>query len=199
MPGRNIVKVFDDKSYYHIYTRGVNKRAIFVTPEDYHFFLSLFKRYLSNSPTISGYRVKYPWYHSRLDLIAYCLMSNHVHLLIYQEDQAAMTEFMRSVLTSYTLYFNTTHKRVGPLFQSKYRAVKIDNEPYYQHISRYIHLNPQDWLNYPYSSLVHYRSRYSPEWLSREVVLSGYSNIGEYLNFLSLHKNLEQITYFTEK
>lgn len=149
-------------------------------------FLGLFKRYLSNKPCISKARRTYPWYGERLSLISYSLMTNHIHLFVHQQDQNALPEFMKSLLASYSMYFNKTHGRVGPLFQSKYRAVRIDNQSYFEHISRYIHLNPKDWKDYPYSSLVHYRSNNTPEWLNSSTVLEIFeNNISNYIAFLA--------------
>ena len=69
-------------------------------------------------------------------------MPNHIHLLVYQHQPQAMAQFMRSVLTSYSRYFNKRYKRSGSLFESRYKASLISDDAYLEHISRYIHLNP---------------------------------------------------------
>lgn len=183
MPGRNIVKQYAAEQFYHVYNRGVAKQAIFEDAPDYLVFLSLFKRYLSNQPAKTSARLPYPWYKQRLELIAYCLMPNHVHLLVYQNDEKALVEFMRSLMTSYSMYFNKKYERVGPVFQSRYRASRISSDPYLEHITRYIHLNPRQWQNYPYSSINYYRGQ-TAEWLQPQKVLDSFSSSKEYLSFL---------------
>jgi len=185
MPGKNIVKLYSADSYYHVYTRGANKQDVFKDEDDYVVFISLFKRYLSSSAQISTARVPYPNYHSNIDILVYCLMPNHIHLLLHQKEMDDLARFMRSLMTSYSMYFNRKYSHVGPVFQSRYKAILIENDAYYQHISRYIHLNPTNWIDYPYSSLVHYRSHNPPEWLNTKTVLEMFNdNIGEYLTFL---------------
>ncbi len=194
MPGRNTVKEYAPQSYYHVYTRGTHKQDVFLDDQDFSVFLGLLKRYLSEKPSTSAARVKYPWYHERLKVLCYCLMSNHVHLMLYQEDEKAIHVFMKSLLTSYGMYFNKKYDYVGPVFQSRYRAVRIDNQSYYEHISRYIHMNPKNWLEYPYSSLVHYRSSRSPEWLDTTTILNMFdNNIEQYMDFLSDYKDHKEL------
>ena len=171
MPGRNIVKQYVSEHYYHIYTRGVAKQAIFLDDQDYGYFLGLLKRYLSNKPALSTARVVYPWYGNRVDLVSYCLMPNHTHLLIFQHDERAIMELMRSLMTSYSMYFNLRYRRVGPVFQSRYRASIIDHQNYLEHISRYIHLNPDNWQTYEYSSLLYYSGHKTAEWLKPKTIL----------------------------
>lgn len=185
MPVRNVVKQFGADQYYHVYSRGVNKRRIFYDNDDYDFFVSLFARYLSERPILSPARVKYPHFGNRLDLLAFCVMPNHVHLLVYQYDQQAMTEFMRALMTSYSIYFNKKYDRRGPLFESNYLASLVDKESYLQHITRYIHLNPKEWQNYRYSSLGYYLGDVEAEWLRIAKIMSLFNNNrGKYLNFV---------------
>lgn len=75
-------------------------------------------------------------------------MPNHYHLLLRQEADHGIPRFMQKLGTAYTMYFNVKNKRVGPLFQGRYKAVHIGDEPYLLHLSRYIHINPLD-LEYP--------------------------------------------------
>ena len=76
-------------------------------------------------------------FHGRIELIAYCLMPNHFHFLLKQNDEDAMKEFTQSLMTRYTGYFNRRHSRVGSLFQERYKAVSIDTEAQLLHLSRY--------------------------------------------------------------
>ncbi len=193
MPGRNIIKVFTADSYYHVYNRGVAKLPVFLDDQDYRVFLGLFGRYLSNKPTLSNSRMKYPWYQSRLDVLAYCLMPNHIHLLIYQCDEKALTEFMRSLMTSYGMYFNKRYRRVGPVFQSHYKANRISDDSYLEHISRYIHLNPRDWEDYSYSSLKYYLNQASAEWIKPDTILGLFPDQEQYLQFIRDYEGHKQM------
>lgn len=184
MPGRNVVKQYGAEQYYHVYSRGVAKQAVFLDNQDYGYFLGLLKRYLSHKPAVSPARVPYPWYGPRIELLSFCLMPNHIHLLIYQEDEKAIIEFMRSLMTSYSMYFNKRYKRVGPVFQSRYRASHISQQEYLEHISRYIHLNPRDWESYEFSSLRYYMGNAFAEWVSPSKILELFPSKDQYLEFV---------------
>lgn len=92
---------------------------------------------------------------------------------------------MRSLMTSYSRYFNLKYKRTGPLFESRYKAVRLDNDSYLQHITRYIHLNPRLWQTYRYSSLNYYRAGREPEWLNTSKVLELFLSRKDYLEFVA--------------
>lgn len=199
MPTRNAIKKYAAHSYYHVYSRGVNKRKIFLDDDDYAFFLSLFKRYLSKKPTPRKKHSPYRTFYGQLELLSFCLMPNHVHLFVYvTDDGMALREFMAAVMTSYSKYFNQKYERLGPLFQSRYLASRIDRDDYLQHISRYIHLNPHGWDVYPYSSIKYFQGKAYAEWLDPQRVLDifGGSTL-DYMKFLQDHddfkKTLEQI------
>lgn len=183
MPGRNIVKKYDVNAYYHVYTRGVDKQPIFRSEEDFEVFLSLLKRYLSPERSKTPFRTLYKNYSTDVTLIAYALMKNHVHLFLYQhEDIAGISNFMRSLLTSYSMYFNRKYDRVGPLFQSRYLASRITNDAYFHHISRYIHRNPAKWRNAEYTSLRYFLGEATADWIHPEQVLD--MSADKYLEFV---------------
>jgi len=192
MPGRNIIKQYGAEEFYHIYSRGVAKQKVFLDEQDYVVFLGLFKRYLSNKPAKSSARILYPWYQERIELISYCLMPNHIHMLIYQHDERALVELMRSLMTSYSMYFNRRYGRVGPVFQSRYRASRISDNQYLDHISRYIHLNPREWKTYPYSSLEYFQGK-TAEWVHPQKVLDAFPGTRAYLEFLKDYEGQKQI------
>ncbi len=148
-------------------------------------FLSLLKRYLSIKPSKNENGVPYPHFYNEVELLAFCLMPTHFHLLIYQHDQKSMQNFMQALMTSYSMYFNKKYKRSGPVFEGRYRAVLVDSESYIMHISRYIHLNPDDWRNYPYSSLAYYKGELSTEWLRPDRIRNLFVSKDEYLDFVS--------------
>jgi putative transposase len=185
MPSRNIIREFASDSYYHVYNRGVEKRVIFTDGQDYTVFLGLLKKYLTGKTPNNENRHDFKNFKDELSLLAYCLMPNHFHLLFYQTPETAITELMRRLSTSYSMYFNNRHNRVGSLFQGPYKASRIDADEYLHHISRYIHLNPSDYKSWPYSSLEHYEGRKKAKWLDTARLLSLFDNSRqEYVSFL---------------
>jgi REP-associated tyrosine transposase len=200
MPARNALKLDAFETYYHAYARGANKQPIFLDTNDRVFFISLFKRYLSGKVVKNKAGESYPNYHDEVKLLAYCLMENHFHLLLYQLETGTMTAFMRSLLTSYSKYFNHKYKRTGPMFEGRYKAKDIDSQAYLDHISRYIHMNPRYWLRYKYSSLCYYAGiKSTPKWLHTQPVTELFDGTEEYLNFLKSYedhkKELEDVKH----
>ena len=190
MPSKNLIREYAPESYYHIYNRGVEKRKIFLDDNDYIVFLGLLKRYLAPEPKFDRQDRLYANYSENLELLAYCLMPNHFHLLIYQHDNLeAFTKLMRRVSLSYTIYFNKRYKRVGHLFQSHFKAKKIDNDIYLQHISRYIHLNPRDYETYKWSSLPYFLDGSEADWVKPGRILELFWSKQDYLWFIDDYKD----------
>lgn len=190
MPSRNILKLDAAEEYYHVYARGCNKQVIFIDATDCAYFLSLFERYLTAKVHHDRNGLTYPTFHGKVELLCYCLMRNHFHLLIYQRDIRQIRSLMQCLMSSYVRYFNTKYKRRGPLFESRYKAASVRHEAYFQHISRYIHLNPFHWERYPYSSLPYYfcDKPDRPEWLLPQVIESQFENKQQYWEFLHDYK-----------
>lgn len=185
MPGRNIIKQDVADSFQHVYARGHSKQKIFLDEQDYITFLNLLERYLSAEEARDPYGVPYPNFFNKVELLAFCLMPNHIHLLLYVRQAGAMGRFMRSVMTSYSRYFNKKYKRTGSLFESRYKASMISDESYLEHISRYIHLNPKQWRDYEYSSLPYYLQQEEVSWIRPKRILDMFSEPTEYLQFVS--------------
>lgn len=119
-------RVFAPGLLYHIIVRGNQRRKTFRSDDDY-------KAYLDR---LEKYRAKF-----RVRIYAYCLMPNHVHLLL-ETGSAPLAKFMQGLQQSYTQYFNRTHRKVGHLFQGRYKAIICDKDKYLLALVRYIHLNP---------------------------------------------------------
>ncbi len=148
-------------------------------------FLALLKRYLGESLSKNDRKVERPNYSDEIDLLAFCLMNNHFHLFVYQDtDEVSITKFMRSLCTSYSMYFNKRHKRVGPLFQQRYKAVRIVDDAQFIHISRYIHLNPKDYKNYEWSSYKYYQGQKQADWLKPDKIMALFGSVKEYETFV---------------
>jgi REP element-mobilizing transposase RayT len=165
MPSRNIDKIDIADNYYHIYARGHSRSEVFVDEEDYSTFFNLLKRYLSKEQQYDLIGASYPHLYDRVELLCFCLATNHFHLFIYQRDAGAMQTLMRGMMTSYSRYFNRKYGRSGSLFESRYKASRITDDSYLQHITRYIHLNRKDWETTPYSSIDFYLGRRRAEWV----------------------------------
>lgn len=145
MPSRYVIKEFEAGGIYHVYNRGVEKRKIFVDDHDYRFFLFLIKSYLTPAEEQKDNpetQLKRGLFVGRISLLCYALMPNHYHLVIKQENESDLKEFMRAVMTSYATYFNKKYKRTGSLFQGVYKGILVREDEYLLHLTRYIHINP---------------------------------------------------------
>ncbi len=111
---------------YHVITRGNNRRKIFNSAADYEKFLSL----------LAIQKIKLPFF-----LYAYCLMSNHVHLLVERQAHT-IGQIMHRLLTGYSQYYNRRYRRVGHLLQGRHKAILCQSDRYLSELVRYIHLNP---------------------------------------------------------
>ena len=183
MPAKNIIKEFVPESYYHIYNRGVAKQKIFLDDQDYKVFLGYLKLYLSkpdDSDKLAPSRqLKNYWQEAKL--LAYCLLPNHFHLFVYQKENNTITDLMRSIGTKYSMYFNKKYQRVGPVFQSRYKAVLVTGENQFIYLSKYIHRNPlptrTDLAGYKYSSYQNYLGQFNQTWVDKSEILSYFSKL----------------------
>ena len=111
---------------YHITCRGNERQVIFKDDADRARFLQILTQ------SLSIYTVK---------LHTYVLMNNHFHLLV-ETPLGNLAEFMRKFNITYTSYYNRRHKRIGHLYQGRYKSILVDKSEYLSILSRYIHLNP---------------------------------------------------------
>ena len=111
---------------YHVIVRGNHKQKTFLSAQDYEVY----------SERLARYRNKF-----HVSLHAFCLMPNHVHLLLECAEEP-LSKFMQGIQQSYTQYFNRAYKKVGHLFQGRYKAIICDKDEYLLTLVRYIHLNP---------------------------------------------------------
>lgn len=138
---------FSVDEFYHAYSRGNNKSKIFLVDSDKKRFLKLlflcnnkksivFKD-VENLPLSQITRGE-----TLVDIGAYCLMSNHFHLLLHEKIENGISIFMAKLLTAYSMYFNKRHIRTGALFEGRFLAKHADKDDYLQYLFSYIHLNP---------------------------------------------------------
>lgn len=139
---------FANGEFYHLYNRGLGKQQIFNDRRDCsHFIKALFYYTIQNpKPKFSVYRRTkiFPVDETKkiVEIICYCLMPNHFHLLVKQLKDGGISEFMRKFIHSYTKYRNVKYSKQGPIFQGMFKAVRMETDEQLVHISRYIHLNP---------------------------------------------------------
>lgn len=154
--GTRDYKNFAPGEYYHVYNRGVGKMNIFEDDQDYRVFLSRLRENLfpndeliSLEGAVQGNKRNHTAYVRKslppnsFALICYCLMPNHFHLLIKQNEEVSITKLLSKICTSYSKYFNNKHERVGVLFQDRFKAERVSKNEYLLWLSVYIHLNPR--------------------------------------------------------
>lgn len=204
MPYRKII--FSAGQIYHVFNRGVASSVIFSSKSGYKRFLDLIDYYrFSDIPfSYSQYqkstleerkKIKDSLHeksNKQVEILSYCLMPNHFHLLLKQLTDNGISEFMKRIGNGYAKYNNIRNKRVGPLFQSVFKAVRIETDEQLLHVSRYIHLNPltsyivhiDDLLQYPWSSFRDYMNSSSSTLINSQAVLNFFKNRNSYYKFV---------------
>ena len=132
---------FANNEYYHIYNRGVDKQKYFfsmvtIPVSSQQSVISSIQEARHHAFYNQGLALK-----SKVALLCYCLMPNHYHLLLHQTTEPGVTEFMHKLDTSYTMFL-TKQPKDRKIFESTFKATKIESEEQLLHVSRYIHLNP---------------------------------------------------------
>ena len=157
-------------AHYHVTTRGNERKAIFRDALDRRKFLELIGR------AVEQFDIR---------VHAYVLMDNHYHLLV-ETRRVGLNRALRYLNGVYTQSFNRRHRRVGHLFQGRYKAILVEKESYLLELSRYIHLNPWrmkgsiDPIKYPWSSLgIYLGTRPVPPWFTDKDVLSHFGSKGK--------------------
>ena len=113
--------------FYHIFFRGINHQSLFEEDNDFHFFIN----------TLTS--LKNDLY---FELHAYCLMPNHVHLLLKESTNGDISLIMKRLLTKYVMYFNRKYERSGALIANRYKSIPVEIDQYFVPLVCYIHQNP---------------------------------------------------------
>ena len=181
---------FINNQIYHIFNRGVEKRKIFLDEQDKFRFIHDLFEFNNEDPTQNIY-YRLPDLQSRkikakkprkliVEILAFCLMPNHFHLLLRQKKENGITEFMRKLGTGYTNYFNLKYKRSGVLYQGKFKAVPVIKEAHLIYLPHYIHLNPLGLIE--------------PNWRRGEI-----KNFDKAIKFLETYRWSSFLDYIGEK
>ena len=215
---------FSAENYYHIYNRGTEKRQIFLDNSDYARFIHYlyefndkkFDRNISRKIERGLTSFTQTSRDLLVEIVAFCLMPNHFHLILKQLKDNGIAQFMQKVGTGYAMYFNKKNKRSGSLFQGTFKAILIENNEYLTHLSRYVHLNPveliesawkaegiKDWrsaneflINYRWSSYLDYTGvKNFPSLINKETIMSCFKGEASYADFINnwLVQDLEYV------
>lgn len=180
---------------FHVLSRGVDKRDIFLDDKDrFRFVHDLFEFNSENQINSTFYQFQksqqYNDLASRWDgkirekrktivyIHAFCIMNNHYHLLISPKIKDGIVRFMRKLNMGYAKYFNIKYNRKGSLFESRYKSILVKNESHFIHLPYYIHLNPLDLV--------------TPEWRFREM---NNNNIKKAIDFLKTYRWSSYLDY----
>ena len=191
---------------YHIFTRGVEKRKIFLYDADRIRFLALLIHCLPQGQ-IQSFSVAQKLKQTSaitdageglVDILCYCLMNNHIHLLLKENVDHGISIYMQRLLTSYAKYFNMRSERSGSLFVNPFKAVLVDADEQFLHVTRYIHLNPfvahlvNEPFTYQWSSLNEYVSKTIPKLTCHPELLGGMMQKKECREFVLDQADYEQ-------
>lgn len=142
-----IARCLINGGYYHIVTRGIDRRRLFRYKQDFECFSMIIQEYLRSY---------------KIHILHYCLMPNHIHLLVKAEKGNDLPKFMQLLLQVYASKFRKKYKSVGFVFQNRYKSKLIDNDAYLLECARYIERNPlradivSELSEYPWSSYSYY-------------------------------------------
>lgn len=198
--------------YYHVYNRGVDKRITFLDDDDVKRFYDSVEEFNSLEPIGSIYENYFvkklgsstskSESNALISLIVHCINPNHFHLLLKQESEKGIEKFMQRIGTGYTKYFNNKYKRIGALFQGRFKSVHIDSNEYLLHLSAYINLNSKvHQLGSSTSKLMRSRSsweEYTDKSINgiceKDIILDQFKDIDEYKEFafISLESIIER-------
>jgi putative transposase len=155
-----------DDRVYHTFTKSIAGFEVFRNETEYQRMSSMLNYYKVENPPVrfsiySDIKNKESFYQRHfnsqdniVEIIAYCFMPTHIHLVLRQMKRDGISIFMGKILNSYTRYFNLKNKRKGPLWESKFKNVEVGTDEQLLHLTRYLHLNPvtanlvedpQDW------------------------------------------------------
>lgn len=162
---------------HHVMIRGNDRQKIFFEKSCFEKFLKI----ISDSARKFDHKIS-----------CYCLMTNHAHLLVHVH-QNALSTVMQYINYRYVRWVNYKYKKIGHLFQDRYRSIEVSNESYFIHLCRYIHENPvtagitKSIDEYTWSSHRYYVNKNTPEWLQIDFMLSAIKNKTrqDYIQFIS--------------
>ncbi len=191
MPSIKSITPFTSGSYYHVFNRGINGQRIFLQKKNYQHFLALIKKHLTEY----------------VDILAYCLLPNHFHLVIKIKDVIFQNDYrieneteigkivsnqFRKMFVSYSMAINNQESRTGSLFNRPFKRLEITEQDYLEYAIFYVHYNPErhglteNFKTYNYSSFMALCSQ-NPTKLKRDLV---HEIFGGKKDFASYHNGM---------
>lgn len=190
---------------YHIFNRSIVGNNIFKDQKCFDRFIKSLKYYrLINPPLRLSHFLrtteKPPFKEKErlVEILCYCLMPNHFHFILTQLVDNGISIFINRLLNSYSRYFNTRYKRKGPLWEGRFKRIRIASDEQLLHLTRYIHLNPttefltEDPLDYPFSSYKEYLKLTSSSITAPTKVLGENYSPQEYKKFVLNQKDYQR-------
>jgi len=189
---------FQNGKYYHILNRGSDKRKIFMDDQDYLRFLISLRLFNSTKEIGSIHNLKLKASDALakasdafnfVEIVAYCLIPNHYHLLLKQKQENGISKFMHKIGMGYTNYFNAKQKRSGSLFQGKFKAFEIKTDGKLWETSFYINGNAEIHKiakadKWPWSSCPDYLNLRKGNLSVKDIILNDFESIKEYKKIL---------------
>jgi REP element-mobilizing transposase RayT len=175
-------------AWYHVMNRGAGRKAIFRNDADRRHFLKLLQELCERF---------------EVEIHAYCLMDNHYHLML-RTPEGNLGRAMRHLNGLYTQHHNRSARQDGALFRGRYKAILVEADAYWTHLSRYVHRNPleakvvRSLPAYPWSSYPAYLNKSPrPKWLHCRYILDAIGSSPVYRRFVeSTESNLELDSYY---
>lgn len=190
---------------YHVFNHSVGRMPIFRGARECGLFLEAMKFYLQpNPPTrFSIYRTARGKFSIQLNerlvtVICYCLMPNHFHITLRQEEDDGIKKFIQRVSNSFAHYFNLKYDKRGHVFEGNFKSVHVEKDEQLVHLSRYIHLNPvtaylvENPIYYPYSSYKAFIGEETLDFVDPTLVLQQFPSREEYKKFVLSQKDYQR-------
>jgi putative transposase len=201
--------LFTNGESYHVYNRGVDKRAVFLNHWDYERFLVLmyflntkedglmakWQDFKESNPNASPWEFRKFRPQDRLvELNCYCLNENHYHFILKQLKNKGIETFMQKLGTAHSMYFNKKYVRSGSLFQGPFKAIHIDNNEYFLYLSAYINKNHsihgyKGGDGWKYSSFLDFIGKKDDQLhlCNKDPILKQFKNVKEYEDFIKVN------------
>jgi len=215
MPKRETILA--NEEIYHIFTKSIAGFKIFNSHDDFIRMLNtlIFYRAGKTSCKLSLYLKRGVSANSKpgmefgsrdiVEIIAYCIMPTHIHLILKQIKNNGISDYMNLILKSYSKYFNKKHERNGPLWESRFKNVLVETDEQLLHLSRYIHLNPSTAYlvnapaNWEFSSYKEYLGKVGENERICNFLSYLYMNASSYENFvedfIDYERNISKIKH----
>jgi hypothetical protein len=170
---------------YHLYNQGFNGRSIFIDDADRRYFLYLVGRHLGKNASSDSRGRPLTLLTPLIAVLAYCLMTTHFHLIIWQRDPDGIAQLMGRVLPAYTRYFNARHGNTTPLFRGPVCAKPIRSRSYFKWLVGYVHDNHPSGPDYEFSShRAWVEPDFRPGWLEVDPAVKVFGDVDGYTAYL---------------